>query len=213
MADVFISYSRVDRERVRRIVDRLVAAGYSIWWDVELQAGDQFAFEIERQVESAKVVFTAWSNTARDSTWVYAETARGLDARKQVQARLDGVHPPLPFDALQIADLSGGGRNADENWRFLEGAVRRIVREGGQPDPPAHTPGFLATPEAAGNPKLISFINALGLFITALALQKANAGALDLDYMQYAMGGVFAFSLASALMTLQRMLAIARAGG
>ena len=39
MADVFISYKREDRERVRPIVDALLAEDFSVWWDVGIAGG------------------------------------------------------------------------------------------------------------------------------------------------------------------------------
>jgi hypothetical protein len=34
MADIFVSYSQKDRDRVKRLVDALTAEGYDIWWDL-----------------------------------------------------------------------------------------------------------------------------------------------------------------------------------
>ena len=107
VADIFISYSRLDHDRVKPIADRLISLGYSIWWDKHLRAGEVFVDEIERQLTAARAVVTAWSHHARASTWVYAESSRGLDANKFMQVRIDNVQLPLPFDALQVADMSG----------------------------------------------------------------------------------------------------------
>ena len=52
MADVFISYSRLDHERVKPLADRLTSLGYSIWWDKHLRAGQVFVDEIERQLDA-----------------------------------------------------------------------------------------------------------------------------------------------------------------
>jgi hypothetical protein len=39
MTDIFFSYSRADRERVRPIRDALVAQGFEVFWDQEVPTG------------------------------------------------------------------------------------------------------------------------------------------------------------------------------
>ena len=40
MADIFLSYKREDREKVRPIVDALQAKGWTVWWDTRIGAGE-----------------------------------------------------------------------------------------------------------------------------------------------------------------------------
>jgi hypothetical protein len=213
VADVFISYSRVDHARVHPIADRLTALGYSIWWDKQLRAGQAFVDEIERQLDASRCVLTAWSSTARDSTWVYAEAARGLDAKKFLQVRLDGAQLPLPFDALQAPDFS----TRDPDWGQLESGLKFLVR-GTPPPPPApkRIPqvGAFATPQAAGSTKLLTAVTAAGLVAYAGALSSTTSGqGLTPDQLQWAMSGLIGVAGASALLSAQRLFAIARAGG
>lgn len=211
MADVFISYSRVDHARVHPIADRLVALGYNIWWDKHLRAGQVFVDEIERQLSSARAVVTAWSGNARNSTWVYAESSRALDSNKLLQVRLDGTQLPLPFDALQVADFSG----RDVEWRQLEDGLANLVR-GGRPPPPVRQPkiGAFAAPPMAGSTKLLTGVTAAGLVAYAGALSSTSAGhGLTPDQLEWAMNGLIGVAGASALLTAQRLLAVTRAGG
>jgi hypothetical protein len=211
MADVFISYSRADHERVAPIVERLSASGLSIWWDKHLRAGQVFVDEIERQLDAARAVLTAWSHDARNSTWVYAESSRGLDSNKFVQVRLDNVQLPLPFDALQVCDLSKRGGE----WDKLEGALSRVVKGGAPPEPIRRVPqlGPLATPAAAGSPKLMSSATTATLVAYAGALAATDQGMLTPEEMQLALTGMMGVAGASSVLTAQRLLAIARAGG
>ena len=39
MADIFVSYSRADRDTVAGIVAALEAERWSVWWDTRLRAG------------------------------------------------------------------------------------------------------------------------------------------------------------------------------
>ncbi|GAM97711.1 protein of unknown function DUF323 [alpha proteobacterium U9-1i] len=211
MADVFISYSRADHDRVKPIVDRISSLGYSIWWDKHLRAGQVFVDEIERQLSAARAVFTAWSFNARNSTWVYAESSRGLDANKFIQARIDTVQLPLPFDALQVTDLSSRGAQ----WGPLEQALTRLVRQGAPPDPPSRLRGLgpLATPAVAGSPKLLSTATGASLAAYAGALSATYNGAMSPEQMQLVLTGVVGVASASATLTAERLFSIARAGG
>lgn len=126
MAEVFVSYSRANRDRIVTVSDALEGSGYSVWWDKQLKPGDDYALLIEEQIEASKCVVVAWSETARTSLWVRAEANEALDAGKLVQIRLDQAKPPLPFSALNLVDFSSwGGAREDESWTTLDGRVRR----------------------------------------------------------------------------------------
>lgn len=211
MADVFISYSRLDHDRVKLIADRLGSLGYSVWWDRHLRAGQVFASEIERQLDSARAVLTAWSHNARNSTWVYAESSRGLDHDKFLQLRLDQTPLPLPFDALQAADMSG----ERGEWGQLEDALARLVRQGGASAPLRRVspPGLLATPAAAGSPKLLSVATGATLAAYAGAVSAAYNGVMSPDQLQIALTGMIGVAGASAVLTAHRLFAVSRAGG
>jgi hypothetical protein len=210
VADVFISYSRLDHDRVKPIADRLTSLGYSIWWDKHLRAGQVFVDEIERQLDTARAVLTAWSQNARNSTWVYAEASRGLDAKKFVQLRLDSVQLPLPFDALQVNDMSGAGE-----WGPLEHTLTNIVRNRVQPDPARRIPsiGPLATPAAAGSPKLLTAATSATLAAYAGAVGATYNGAMTPEQLQIALVGMLGVGGACAALTAHRLITISRAGG
>lgn len=211
MADVFISYSRLDHERVQPIADRLSSLGYSIWWDKHLRAGQVFVDEIERQLDDARAVLTAWSVNARNSTWVYAESARGLDSNKFLQLRLDDVRLPLPFEALQVADM-GSGRS---EWGKLEDSLTRIVRDRRPPAPIERLPqvGALSTPPQAGMPRLLTAATTASLVAYAGAVSAAYNGVMTPEQLQTAMLGVLGVGGVCAALTAERLFAIRRAGG
>ena len=50
MADVFVSYSRKNRDRVGLISGGLAQGGYSLWWDERLAASDDYAMLIESEI-------------------------------------------------------------------------------------------------------------------------------------------------------------------
>ncbi|MGH6951232.1 MAG: toll/interleukin-1 receptor domain-containing protein, partial [Vitreimonas sp.] len=105
MADIFVSYSRLDHDRVKPIAERLGSLGYSVWW--EARDENASAEEVENALDSAHAVLAVWGVNALNSSWVYAEAARALDTGKLAQARIDDIELPLPFNAAACADLSG----------------------------------------------------------------------------------------------------------
>jgi hypothetical protein len=51
MSDIFISYSRQDKERVAALASALQVRGWSVWWDIEILTGGEPA--IDGQVAAA----------------------------------------------------------------------------------------------------------------------------------------------------------------
>lgn len=47
MADIFISYAREDKARVKLLLDALEHQGWSIFWDRRIRAGQKFSMVIE----------------------------------------------------------------------------------------------------------------------------------------------------------------------
>ncbi|MGD9980257.1 MAG: toll/interleukin-1 receptor domain-containing protein [Hyphomonadaceae bacterium] len=211
MADVFISYSRLDHDSVQPIADRLGSLGYSVWWDKHLRSGQAFVDEIERELDSARAVIAVWSANARHSTWVYAEASRALDANKFLQLRLDDAPLPPPFEALQIADMSSG----KSEWGKLEAALTQVVRDRRPPPPVVRLAqaGALSTPPQAGTPKLLTVAATAALVAYAGAVSAAFNGVMSPDQLQTAMFGVLGVGGVCALLSALRLRAVRRAGG
>jgi tetratricopeptide (TPR) repeat protein len=106
MADIFISYSREDHDRVRPLAEALSARGFVVWWDRALAAGDDYAAIIARELEVAKAVVVVWSASSSTSAWVRDEAARARETARLVPVRIDAVEAPLGFGQVHIEDLS-----------------------------------------------------------------------------------------------------------
>ena len=108
MADVFISHASADVDRARDVATRLVAAGYSVWWDDELRSGERFQESIIRELNEARAVVVLWSMAAVGSDWVYSEARRANKQDKLSQFRDSAVgidDLPAPFDVFQCPVL------------------------------------------------------------------------------------------------------------
>jgi len=208
LSDIFVSYSRLDRERVKPIVDRLTSQGYSVWWS-EHAPGQAFIDQAQAELDQAKAVLAIWSSEARNSVWVSATAAHAWDHNKLAQARIDAVDIPPPFNALPVADLRGAGE-----WGPLGDALERIVRDGTQPaanDAPAL--GALAAPEAAGVPKVVTI--AVGTTLAAFtgAMTAALNGAMTSGQLQVALTGMLGVGAICAAISAHRLFVTRRAGG
>ncbi len=107
MTDIFISYARSTEAEARRIADALRALGYGVWRDDELPAHRAYAEVIEERLKAARAVVVVWSAEAVKSQWVRSEADKARGDQKLVQLSLDGSVPPMPFDQIQCADLTG----------------------------------------------------------------------------------------------------------
>ena len=99
-------------------------SGYVVWRDTELPAHLSYADVIEERLKSAKAVLVLWSAEAAKSQWVRAEADAARELGTLIQSSVDGTVPPIPFNQIQCADLSGWtGDNDHSGWRKLKSSV------------------------------------------------------------------------------------------
>jgi hypothetical protein len=121
MSDIFLSYSREDIRAAELLAKALEQAGWSVWWDRRVAAGQDFAELIERELTGAKCVIVLWSASSIESKWVRSEATEADNRGILVPATLNpAVQIPLLFRRLQVADLSGwNGSSADPRFAAL----------------------------------------------------------------------------------------------
>src|SRR5262245_26006322 len=103
MADIFISYARKDRARVRPLADALSAQGWSVWWDRQIPAGRTFDQVIAEALGSARCVVVVWSKESVASNWVREEAEEGRRREILIPVLFDNARPPLGFGRIQAA--------------------------------------------------------------------------------------------------------------
>ncbi|MBA4233985.1 MAG: hypothetical protein C0465_25770 [Ralstonia sp.] len=109
MADVFISYSKADREHVAKLADQLLRRGVDVWWDRSIVPGDDLEDTIFSEIDRAKVCLILWTANSLTSRWVNMEAKRAQEARKYQPIFVDpeamrGVS--IEFREVAAADLS-----------------------------------------------------------------------------------------------------------
>jgi len=130
MADVFISYKRAERNRVRQIADLLKAENLDVWFDARLEVGrgEGFDAEIEREVTSAACVLVCWTPEAVKSIYVRGESKKGLERDVLVPVFLEECVLPVPFNAVDTADLRGWtGDTSSAVWICLVATIKKTV--------------------------------------------------------------------------------------
>jgi hypothetical protein len=171
--DIFISYSREERQAARHFAECFAQEGFAVWWDAALRSGETFDEVIERELRAAKAVVVLWSPRSVASRWVRAEATLADRANKLVPVIIESCSLPIIFELTQAADLaSWTGDTADARWQTLVSDLRRHVDPdkdeaiSHQPQPVAKAP--LARPPAVEKPyaakpeELIAALDRLG---------------------------------------------------
>lgn len=118
--DIFLSYARDDRERVKVLANTLTSLGWSVWWDRRIPTGKRFAKVIEEQLDASRTVVVVWSKISVHSDWVHTEAAEGSRRDALFPVLIDEVTIPLEFRRVQAADLiHWQGDTQDEQWQLL----------------------------------------------------------------------------------------------
>ena len=133
MADVFISYARVERDEAEAIRARLEALGLSVFLDVEgLDGGDVFSEVLDREVKTSGVVLGLWSPTALSRPWVQIECdigkRRGVLVPVAIKPFTD-MQTPAAFWNIQFVDLVDALDDPDHpGWRKLAKSLERTLK-------------------------------------------------------------------------------------
>jgi TolB-like protein/tetratricopeptide (TPR) repeat protein len=109
MADVFVSYARIDKARVAPLVVAIEAKGWSVWWDAEIDPGQEFDHRIAAELKAAAAVLVVWTENSVTSRWVRGEAREGADRGILVPVRFGDVSLPIDVRALHTTSL--------DDWR------------------------------------------------------------------------------------------------
>ena len=126
MADIFLSYTHVDRPRARPIVDLLEEQGWTVWWDRGIEPGMPWRPELDVELANCRAVVVLWSQTSTASEWVCHEARAGLKKGALVPILLDDDKFPTEFAAVQATDLSRW--NGETDRTEVEALLRRLAR-------------------------------------------------------------------------------------
>ena len=109
MADVFVSYARSDKARVAPLVSAIEAKGWSVWWDPEIDPGQEFDRRIAAELKAAAAILVVWTPASVESRWVRGEAREGAERGILVPLRFEGAELPIDVRALHTTDF--------DDWR------------------------------------------------------------------------------------------------
>ncbi len=151
MADVFISYARTDKERVAPLVAALEAKGWSVWWDPEIAAGQQFDDQIEAEINAARAVLVVWTPTSVASRWVRGEAREAADRGILVPVRFEDARLPMDVRALHTTDLDKWGEDpASPPFQEVLRALGSMIARQGTPQTTKSASGSAPSAAASG---------------------------------------------------------------
>ena len=154
MADVFVSYARTDKARVAPLVAAIEARGWSVWWDPEIAAGQEFDDQIEAEINAARAVLVVWTPTSVTSRWVRGEAREAAERGILVPVRFEDARLPMDVRAIHTTDLDNwaGDPASPAFQEVLRALGAMVVRQGG----PQATcePSSASSAAASGPPRV-----------------------------------------------------------
>src|SRR5665213_2284881 len=136
MPDIFLSYNREDQATARRYAEAFAGAGFDVWWDTTLRAGEAYDQVTEKALKTAKAVVVLWSKQSVDSRWVRAEATLADRQKTLVPVTIEPCERPIMFELTQTADLAHWqGEPADKAWLAFLGDVKQFVERGRRESP------------------------------------------------------------------------------
>jgi PQQ-dependent catabolism-associated CXXCW motif protein len=182
LADIFLSYAREDHTRAQQIASALTAAGYDVFWDVNIPPGKTWADVIEQKLSTSKAAIVLWSKSSTASKWVREEARLARDHGKLLPVLIDEAVPPFGFGEIQSADLKNWqGDPTDGQWRSLLDALAVSVGGGEvKPAPFPTEPPPAAKPAPIAPPARRPFLSKRRAIVLAIApiLLTVIAGAV-----------------------------------
>jgi TIR domain len=108
MADIFISYSKADRDKVVMLSAYLESEGGTVWWDTDLAVVTPTATKFMKQLAAARAVIVLYTQNSIKSDFVRAEARRAKADGKLIPVKESDVaygDIPLPFGEMHTETL------------------------------------------------------------------------------------------------------------
>lgn len=210
MADVVISYSKLDQAVAKALAEDLIAHGLDVWWDFQLFAGDDYHNMIRSEIARAKAVIVIWSDASVASQWVRGEAQEASDQHKLISAHLPSFDPrkaPINFRALHCEPVTNRPRIISAVERKgakpkLSSEAERSAKSDATTPSDGHRSAIAAAPqvpspvpanETANHQKALAKIKAIGQGRSGDALWIVVAAGLAVAALPiaYAIGMLF----------------------
>ncbi len=126
--DVFISYKREELELAQDVERALVAAGYVVFTDFNIQKSENFSEAIDKKIRESKLVIVLWTYASVKSEWVRKEAEEAARLNKYLGVCIDKVTAEmLPLYVRNSNWLDVSQKTRADGLRNLVGVVRQRV--------------------------------------------------------------------------------------
>ena len=130
MKHIFISYKREDAKLALMLRQALRAEGFNVWWDEDLQTGEQWEERIDQALISSEAIVVIWSSKSINSEWVKHEASIGKIRGILTHSLFEGCEAPAFFKSIHAIDLSDwDGQENDHGFVKLVGSIRHIYKK------------------------------------------------------------------------------------
>jgi TIR domain len=122
MADVFLSYASGDRVKAGTLASLLQTGGWSVWWDRDIDGGEEWGARIENELIAARCVVVLWIRRSVVSEWVLREARSARSRQVILPVLLEPVTPPEELAEVHETPLTAwiGEERSFELRSFLE---------------------------------------------------------------------------------------------
>src|SRR6185295_2077954 len=136
--DVFLSHHSGDKPRVRRLAERLKAAGLRVWFDEwSIAPGEDIYLAIERGLEASRTLVLFLSPAALSSDWIHLERGTAL-FRDPVNAERRFL--PVLLEDCDLPDALRRYRYVDLREESEEAFAQLLAAGKGETPPPGPAP-------------------------------------------------------------------------
>jgi hypothetical protein len=113
--DIFFSYSHIDHDRVKPIIEAFKTWGWEVFYDREIDSGEDWEQVLEDRLQRMYAVIVAWSIHSIESRWVLREAKAGLQRNRLFSIKLDPrIELPDEFKKVQAVDFTGWSHDAKD---------------------------------------------------------------------------------------------------
>lgn len=132
--EVFISYKREQRSEARKLAHALSCHGVDAWYDRSLEAGEDFARRLQRQMEAARIVVVLWCplSVGGESYVCRVEAPYAANSGKILGVQITGCEIPAEYRKLHTISLVDWDRLPDSRHDGFLALVGEIDRRLGR---------------------------------------------------------------------------------
>ena len=127
--DIFLSYSRADRQLAERFVQAAAERGVSVWFDFQIEGGQNWREKIVQALDSSKALVILFSEHSNKSTQLIKELAIADKLRKRVIPVLVSNCEPRGAYLYELASLNWINIQPDPETRLaslVDGLIAQL---------------------------------------------------------------------------------------